>query len=201
MEDAVPLNAGDMEVAPLPAEVVMKVCSACKVRMPISEFRKKTQGGCLMVWCKKCQIEYCRNYRKRFPTAKRARHATETHVAETPILEMPVVDVPSAETSGSTLYIMRNPLLPGMIKIGRAICPVSRAQDLSKQQPFELLVSYTYAGWGLLEIFMHHKLHQTRVASGRGREWFWLEPEHADLLIRAAIVEHESIAKAQARQA
>ena len=98
--------------------------------------------------------------------------------------------------SSYALYVMRNPLIPGMVKIGKAACPDSRARDLSVAQPFELLVSYTYSGWGSLEIQMHHKLHHIRVTSGKGREWFWLEPEQADMLIRSAILESEIAARA-----
>ena len=173
----------------------MKLCIYCKVLLPIADFRKKSPSGGagLISYCMKCQIEYCREYRKKFPKGKKARQT----VAEPPVAYAPAEDPPEGSY---TLYIMRNPLLPGMIKIGKATCPSSRAQDLSRQQPFELLVCYTYSGWGSLETSMHHKLQHVRVTSGRGREWFWLEPEHANTLVLAAILESEIAAKAQAWQ-
>ena len=173
----------------------MRLCSYCKVLLPIMDFRKKSPagGGGIMSYCMKCQAEYSRNYRKEFPKGKKARQT----VAESPVAYAPAEEPPEGSY---TLYIMRNPLLPGMIKIGKAICPSSRAQDLSRQQPFELLVCYTYSGWGSLETFMHHKLQHVRVTSGRGREWFWIEPEHANTLVRATILESEIAAKAQTWQ-
>ena len=140
-----------------------------------------------MSYCRQCQKEYGKNWKKKYPKTKVRRP-----VAEPPIVYESAGDTPEGSY---TLYIMRNPLLSGMVKIGRALCPASRARDLSKQHPFELLVCYTYIGWGSLETSLHHKLEKVRVLSGPGREWFWLEPEHADTLIKAAILEADINAK------
>lgn len=89
------------------------------------------------------------------------------------------------------LYVLQNPLIPGIIKIGRAACPVRRAWELSTCQPFELVVCSSYAGWGFLERILHAKLKHKRVEGGRGREWFSVEPWQVDVLVKAAIVEFE----------
>ena len=100
----------------------------------------------------------------------------------------PVKDV---AVDGDALYIMLNPLIPHMIKIGRSIEPEGRAKDLSKSQPFLIVVCYRYNGYGFLERVIHGKLSKRCVVGGRGREWFSIEPHQADLLIRAAILEHQ----------
>jgi hypothetical protein len=89
------------------------------------------------------------------------------------------------------LYVMRNPLIPGIVKIGRATCPLQRASEMSRSQPFLLEICHTYGGWGHIETEMHKKLEHRRVDTGAGREWFSVEPWQADVLIRAAILEHE----------
>ena len=92
---------------------------------------------------------------------------------------------------GDALYVMLNPLLPHMIKIGRSIDPEGRAKDLSKSQPFLIGVCYRYDGYGFLEHCIHGKLSKQCVVGGRGREWFSIQPHQADLLIRAAILENQ----------
>ena len=84
-------------------------------------------------------------------------------------------------------------MLPGMVKIGSSRCVARRAQDLSMSQPFDIIICYSYQGWGALEIDLHRKFASLRVESGTGREWFWMEPAHADTLIRAAILEREML--------
>jgi prophage antirepressor-like protein len=91
---------------------------------------------------------------------------------------------------GDSLYIMRNTLIPHMIKLGRSINPTNRARDLSKSQPFHIVVCNQYDGYGFLEKRLHNKLAIKCAVGGRGREWFTIEPCQADLLIRAAILEH-----------
>jgi hypothetical protein len=89
------------------------------------------------------------------------------------------------------LYVLQNPLIPGILKIGRATCPVRRARELSTCQPFELVVCSSYVGWGFLERILHAKLKHKRVEGGRGQEWFSVEPWQVDILVKAAIVEFE----------
>jgi prophage antirepressor-like protein len=91
---------------------------------------------------------------------------------------------------GDALYVMTNTLIPNMVKIGRSIDPNNRAKDLSKSQPFHIVVCGRYDGYGFLEKVLHHKLIKRCVVGGRGREWFSIEPYQARLLIEAAILEH-----------
>ena len=93
-------------------------------------------------------------------------------------------------TEGDALYVMSNPLLPHMVKIGRSIHPEARAKELSKSQPFHITACHQYEFYGFLEKIIHRKLSKLCILGGRGREWFKIEPHQADLLIRAAILEH-----------
>jgi prophage antirepressor-like protein len=97
----------------------------------------------------------------------------------------------SEPVEGDALYVMVNPLLPNMVKIGRSICPEARAKELSKSQPFQIAVCYQYNDYGFLERLLHGRVSKTCVVGGRGREWFAITPTQADLMIRAAILEHQ----------
>ena len=92
---------------------------------------------------------------------------------------------------GDALYVLTNTLIPGVIKIGRAVCPLIRANSLSASHPFEIQVQHQYPHWGYLEWHIHRQVKILRVAGGRGREWFRMEPWQADALIQAAIVQVE----------
>ena len=96
--------------------------------------------------------------------------------------------------TADSLYVMRNSIIPGMVKIGRSHFPEERAKDLAAAHPFEIIVRLSYKGWGRLEKEMHEKLRHRRVDGGSGREWYQATPEKADLLINAVILEHELIA-------
>jgi hypothetical protein len=159
----------------------MKKCAKCHQYLPVTDFNPKGKGSpVLFSYCRCCSIEYGKHYR-----SKRGKKRGERPQA----IEYQSAVAP--QENESTLYIMRNPLISGMIKVGRAASPELRAESLSRSHPFELLVCYTYPGWGSLEGLMHEKLSNLRVQSGRGREWFRIEPEHANLLVRAAILENE----------
>ena len=99
-------------------------------------------------------------------------------------------DEQRGESSETSLYIFCNPLIPGMVKIGKALCPLSRAQSMSQSHPFSLTVFQSYYQMGFLESTVHRRLAERRVASGPGREWFHVTPEDADLNVRATILEH-----------
>ena len=159
----------------------MKKCAKCHEYLPVTDFNSKGKGSpVLFSYCRCCNIEYCRQQRMKKDN-KRVERPQAIQYQSTS----------STPENESTLYIMRNPLIPGMVKIGKAACPDLRAESLSKSQPFELLVCYTYSGWGSLESLIHEKLSNVRVQSGRGREWFRIEPEQAYLIIRATILERE----------
>lgn len=88
-----------------------------------------------------------------------------------------------------SLYIMENPRLPGEIKIGRSHHPEERAKQLSSGQNFRIVVKHSYGEKGFLEKTLHHKLKSRRVEQGAGVEWFKVSVEHADILVKAAIIE------------
>jgi hypothetical protein len=91
---------------------------------------------------------------------------------------------------GESLYVLTNPRIPSEVKVGRAACPLGRAQKLSSGHNFTLDVTHTYARQGMLETAVHRRLAPYQVPRG-SREWFRLEPQEADLLVRATILEHE----------
>ena len=164
---------------PPPIETALRTCVGCNQDLPASEFYTcPTRRDGLQIRCKQCYCEHIRSYR----ATKRPVAAVDASMDE-PLQET------QAEATGDYLYVLRNPLIPGMVKIGRAFCPTSRARQLSASQPFELLVCHCYAGYGHLEKTLHDKLKMLRIVGGRGREWFAIEPWQADALINAAIVE------------
>ena len=96
----------------------------------------------------------------------------------------------SEGTWGESLYVLTNPRVPGEVKVGRAACPLARAQQMSSGHNFTLDVAYSYAHQGSLETTVHQRLARWKVPCG-SREWFSLQPEQADLLVRATILEHK----------
>ena len=93
--------------------------------------------------------------------------------------------------TNDALYVMFNPLLPGMVKIGRSFHPEGRARTLSKSQPFNIQVCHTYDGYGFLEKLLHSKLKKRCVIGGAGREWFSISSDQAHQIISAAVLEYE----------
>ena len=160
----------------------LKTCVGCKQALPVADFyNSTTNSDGLRSKCRNCVQEQNRAYRFRSSTA--------TNVENTNMDESSHEEAP--EVLGDYLYVMRNPSIPSIVKIGRTICPASRARQLSVSQPFELVVCHCYAGWGHLEKTIHANLKLAQVHGGRGREWFQLEAWQADILINAAIVEFD----------
>ena len=160
----------------------LKTCMGCKHALPVADFYNSVANiDGLRSKCRKCVLEQNRAYRARSSTATNAEN---TNMDESSHEETP-------EIHGDYLYVMRNPSIPGIVKIGRTICPANRARQLSASQPFELVVCHCYTGWGHLEKTIHANLKLAQVHGGRGREWFRLEAWQADILINAAIVEFD----------
>ena len=154
------------------ADGSVKTCTGCKQALPLAYFYKSNANrDGLRSRCKNCFGRVC--------IAQSSNLNDESSHEETP------------EILGDYLYVMRNPSIPGIVKIGRTICPATRARQLSVSQPFELVVCHCYTGWGHLEKTIHANLKLTQVHGGRGREWFQLEAWQADILINAAIVEFD----------
>ena len=143
-----------------------KTCLKCNAEKRLSDYYPGRQH------CKTCVLEVAAQRRQR------DREAAES-VSE------------SDSTWGESLYILSNPRIPGELKVGRAACPTGQAQTLSNGQNFTLDINYTYAHRGYLEPTVHRRLAPWLVNEGPGREWFRLLPEQADVLVRAAILEHD----------
>lgn len=150
-----------------------KVCALCQIEKPPEGYYQTAKGRC----CKECVKLKVRLSRKR------AYEVEDDSSA-------PGEQMGTSESPDASLYILCNPLLPGMVKIGRAACPVARAQKLSESHPFHLTVFQSYYQMGCLESKVHHKLAHRRVTSGPGREWYHASPDEADLIVRATLLEH-----------
>ena len=148
-----------------------KACAMCQIEKGPDGYYQSAGGRC----CKECVKLKARLARKR-------ACETEDDTSSSP------AEQTHAETS---LYIFCNPLIPGMVKIGRASCPVARAQSMSQSHPFCLAVFQSYYQMGFLEATVHRRLADRRVTSGMGREWFYASPEEADLIVRAILLEHK----------
>ena len=147
-----------------------KACAMCQIEKGPDGYYQSAGGR----FCKECVKFKARLARKR-------ACGTEDDTSSSP------AEHNHSETS---LYIFCNPLIPGMVKIGRASCPVARAQAMSSSHPFSLTVCSTYGQMGFLESTVHRRLADRRVTSGMGREWFYASPEEADLIVRATLLEH-----------
>ena len=94
-------------------------------------------------------------------------------------------DMPQAKDDA--LYVLCNPLIPGMVKIGRAARPMVRARGMSASQPFRLTVCSQYPKFGFLERYVHATLQTCMVSTGSGREWFAISASEADAAIRQVV--------------
>ena len=143
-----------------------KTCLKCSEERRLTDFYPGRHH------CKLCVLEVAARRRQR------DRDAVES-VSE------------SDSTWGESLYVLSNPRIEGEVKVGRAACPTGRAQALSSGHNFTLDVHHTYAHRGYLETTVHRRLAPWQVATGPSREWFSLSHEQADVLVRAAILEHD----------
>ena len=162
----------------------MKMCPKCKTHKETSEFDLRTrQKEFRRPWCRECTLHYHREYSK----LRRKRQREDEDAENAPLAE-------AASTQADTLYVMRNTLIPGMVKIGKSQNPEDRARDLAMSHPFEMVICSTYERWGFIEKIIHYKLRHRNVNGGTGREWYHVTPEQADKLITNVIVEHEILA-------
>jgi T5orf172 domain len=78
------------------------------------------------------------------------------------------------------VYILTNPSMPNIIKVGRSICSIMRAKQLSNTSlptPFEVFGDVFTWNSLMLERLVHKMLKATRVNSDR--EFFMISPEKA----------------------
>lgn len=152
-----------------------KQCLKCQDVKELSEFNIKYHNkDNLDTLCRNCRNEYYRLRRKR---------KTDDDNGDSDGVE---------ETEAQdSLYVMRNPRIPGMVKIGRSKSPEERRKQLSQSHPFELVLCHTYGECGHLEKTVHNKLKHRRVEESQCREWFWVEPWQADAIIQGVKVAND----------
>ena len=151
------------------------VCSKCHIEKGPDGFYPSQRSKV----CKECWRLYGRVSQKR------------PHEPELDDDSSPSSGEQRGESADASLYILCNPLIHDMVKIGRASCPVARAQYLSQSHPFCLTVFQTYYQMGFLEATVHRRLADRRVTTGPGREWFHASPDEADIIVRATLLEHK----------
>ena len=169
-----------------------KVCTACGQDLPLSDYYEnngRAASSCKECFKKRSRDQKARNRENIFKDVPRSRSPPRTPE--------------SSEDNADSLYIMSNPLIPGIVKIGRAGCPETRARNLSSSQPFRVKVEYVYKGMGFIERKIHARLSAANVQGGQGREWFYISPHQANAVIVGSLVEFEcnSAAITQAQQA
>jgi T5orf172 domain len=148
-----------------------KLCKACGVTKQLCDFpvdRHMPDG--VYYKCKQCKALDCKELRQRHKGA-----------------------CPQKEVAPA-LYVMQNPLLPHLVKVGQAIDVAKRAELLSSSHPFDLVICHQYLGHGHLEPIIHDRLRSHRFTgskASKGREWFEVTPQQADGIIRGAIAEWE----------
>jgi hypothetical protein len=96
------------------------------------------------------------------------------------------------KTKDDALYVFCNPLIPGIVKIGRAARPMVRARNMSASQPFRLTICNQYPKLGFLERYVHAKLQTSIVSTGSGREWFAISAKDANTAIRHVIADQRA---------
>ena len=175
--------------------LALRMCITCKQHQPLSNFynRPNNQGGVLSK-CKECHKEAVKQYKATHPRKAQSETQADMEVGYQPPAETTMEPPFPYGPYGDSMYVLSNPRLPGEVKIGRAMRPTHRANELSTSLPFELEVKHTYPGFGFLEKDVHKRLQHKRVATGRGREWFAIEPCQADVIIQATIVEFQLLA-------
>jgi T5orf172 domain len=173
-------------------QLTLRTCIACKQQQPLSNFynRPNTQGGVLSK-CKECHKEAVKQYKATHPRKVQSENPADLDLDQAPSEPMEVDQAEPPCMYGDSMYVLVNPRQSGEVKIGRAMRPTHRAHDLSTSQPFRLEVKHIYPGFGFLEASVHKRLQHKRITTGRGREWFALEPWQADILIQATIVEFQ----------
>ena len=158
----------------------MKLCKACGVTKLASAFalrRQSPQGK--HPWCKTCSNTKNKAQRDALKAACSAEEKSE------PL---------------SALYVMRNTLLPDLVKVGQSSDAAKRAVELSKCHPFDIEICYEYPGFGHLESTTHDRMRPYRftgVKACKGREWFEMQSEQADGIIRGIIAEWELAQRTQ----
>ena len=94
------------------------------------------------------------------------------------------------EDSRGFIYVMTNPSMPGLVKIGTTtVSPQDRAKQISQNSgvptPFIVASEYRSAQAAQVEKLVHETLKSTRVSANR--EFFAISAEDADAAISAAI--------------
>ena len=162
-----------------------RTCIMCMLDLPKDHFyRDSYSHDKLRTKCKEC----CRKQNTERMNKLTALRSEQTE-SEPIVEQLAVTESAQVGSEDDSLYIITNPLIPNMVKIGRAANPHVRAHDLSRSQPFQLVVSKVYPKWGLLEKAVHRRLKAQQVTTGRGTEWFTVEERQVEVIIEATILE------------
>ena len=169
--------------AEVPAD--QRTCIMCMLDLPKDQFyRDSYSHDKLRTKCKDC----CKKQNTERMNKLTALRSEQTDF-ESNVEQLAVTESAQVGSEDDSLYIITNPLIPNMVKIGRAANPYVRAHDLSRSQPFQLVVSKVYPNWGLLEKAVHRRLKAQQVTTGRGTEWFTVEERQVEVIIEATILE------------
>ena len=169
--------------AQVPAD--QRTCIMCMLDLPKDQFyRDSYSHDKLRTKCKDC----CKKQNTERMNKLTALRSEQTDF-ESNVEQLAVTESAQVGSEDDSLYIITNPLIPNMVKIGRAANPYVRAHDLSRSQPFQLVVSKVYPNWGLLEKAVHRRLKAQQVTTGRGTEWFTVEERQVEVIIEATILE------------
>ena len=91
-----------------------------------------------------------------------------------------------------SLYIMRYISSDSPLKVGRARDVEARARQLEAGHCFRIQVLAIFPGKGYIERKVHEYLSTYRVKTGRGREWFKVEPGQAFSAVAYVLSTHDS---------
>jgi hypothetical protein len=95
-----------------------------------------------------------------------------------------------------SLYIMRYIWSDSPLKVGRARDVEARARQLEAGHCFRLQVLAIFPGKGYIERKVHEYLSTYRVKTGRGREWFKVEPGQAFSAVAYVLSTHDPLINA-----
>jgi hypothetical protein len=172
---------------------ICKPCDAACSRERRAAYRARHSSGTIDV-----SDKLCSTCQRRLPADQFGRYAGSFDGLDTACKQCKRAGIRSRElldegrlSREHTLYVFCNPLIPNIVKIGRTRDVNIRAHQLSESQPFEIEVCYEYPGYGFLELLVHDRVREWRTTTSRSREWFTMQSDQADDIIRGTIAEWE----------
>ena len=150
-----------------------RICKHCEAELSPENFYDSYKS-----LCKKCVTAEVSNKRR-----KRATTPDEEDI------ELGVSEILEPENKDD-LYVMKNDRLPEY-KVGRSHDPAARAKDLSTCQNFRMEILHVFKGQGHLESICHQRLKARKFTEGRGNEWFNLDLQTIETIIKGVIAESQ----------